>query len=524
LLAGFALLPATPARAQTDELTAYARARAAEADGASDVAAAGYAFALTKAPGDAVVALRAYRAAIAVGNFALADRAEQVLAKSVDAPLDTALVRFTLALKAGDRVTAAAALGRLKGGPLDFLRPILGAWLAFDSGGDPLGLLGGGKDSALARRYNLETRVLLLIALRRSDEAMPDLMAMLRGGATEDLRINAALMLAQTGERDKAKSLLDGDRMAGLRRLLGKGPKPGAAVGTARLFLSLAADLSQEDAPSTIAILLTRTALLLDPADDRARLYLAEALSKSGMDRLALDTLAQVRRDSPFARGAATGRIAALRRAGRLPEAIALAKTQAEGRGSTTADAQGYGDLLAADNQFGAAAAAYAASMALPGPGDWTIPYRRGIALDRAGRWDEALPLLRRAVELAPREAEALNTLGTAMVEHGVNLEEAMLLLERASRLKPDDAAITDSLAWALYRRGDIAGALPLLERAAADDPGGSLVNEHLGDAYWRLGRRYEARYAWRAAAIYADAGAATRIAGKLANGLTAAN
>ncbi|MEI9926782.1 MAG: hypothetical protein WDN44_02570 [Sphingomonas sp.] len=75
---------------------------------------------------------------------------------------------------------------------------------------------------------------------------------------------------------------------------------------------------------------------------------------------------------------------------------------------------------------------------------------------------------LRRAVALAPDEPEALNALGYAQLEHGADLAGAQALLEHASRLKPDDAAIADSLARAYYRRGDVARALPLLERAGA--------------------------------------------------------
>ena len=517
-----------PALAQTDDLTVYVRARAADADGAADVAVAGYAAALAKAPDDAVIATRAYRQGLAVGDFALVDRAEKVIAKSSDAPLDTAVVRFSLALHAGDRAGATAALDRLRKGPLAFMVPVLGAWLALDRGEDPLAVLGTGGDDALARRYAAENRVMLLIALRRGNEAVTELRPLLaQGSASDDLRINAALLFGQTGERDLANLLLAGDRpeMRGLRARLGKGGAPDAATGGARLFLSLAVDLMQEDAPSPVPVLLTRMALLLDPSDDRARLYLAEALSRGGTNKLALDVLAQVRRDSPFVRGATAGRIAVLRRAGQMREAIALAKLQSEDRDSTSADAAAYGDLLAADNQFVPAAAAYGVAQARPGgDADWTLPYRRGKALDQAGRWDEALPALRHAAELAPGEAQALEALGMALIAHHQALDEAQALLERASSLKPDDAAITDSLAWGYYQRGDVARALPLLERAAASDPGGSLVNEHLGDVYWRLGRRYEARYAWRAAAIYADAGAAPRIAAKLANGLTAAN
>jgi hypothetical protein len=62
---------------------------------------------------------------------------------------------------------------------------------------------------------------------------------------------------------------------------------------------------------------------------------------------------------------------------------------------------------------------------------------------------------------------------------------------------------------------------LPLLEQAVQAEPGDVTINEHLGDAYWHAGRRYEARYAWRAAAVHADGGDATRLADKLAHGLT---
>ena len=77
-----------------------------------------------------------------------------------------------------------------------------------------------------------------------------------------------------------------------------------------------------------------------------------------------------------------------------------------------------------------------------------------GGALDQAGNWDEAKPVLERAVAAAPEEPEALNHLGYAMLEHGDNLTEATRLIAKASALRPDSAAITDSLGWAFYLRG----------------------------------------------------------------------
>ncbi|MGI4876979.1 MAG: hypothetical protein ACRYG4_05790, partial [Janthinobacterium lividum] len=39
-----------------------------------------------------------------------------------------------------------------------------------------------------------------------------------------------------------------------------------------------------------------------------------------------------------------------------------------------------------------------------------------------------------------------------------------------------------------------------VLEGAARQETGDATINEHLGDAYWRAGRRIEARFRWRAA------------------------
>ncbi|MEZ0244755.1 MAG: tetratricopeptide repeat protein, partial [Sphingomonas sp.] len=407
-------------------------------------------------------------------------------------------------------------------GPLDFMVPVLRAWLAFDRGEDPFPILDKRTNSALSRRFVLEHRALILIAMGRTQEGLDGVRRMLAAADNDDLRINAAVLLAQTGKRKEARELLAGDRpdFVALRGKLAKG-KPSGASGVARLFLSLTVDLVSEDAPPDISILLARSALLLDPTDDRARLYLGEALSKSGQHTLALAELAKVGPKSAYYRGAFAGKVAAMRRAGRLPEAVAQAKAAAEGKGGTAADARTYGELLSEQKQYDAAAAAFATAISRPGgEKDPSLHYLRGVALDRAGKWQDALPQLRKAVELGPNDAAAVNYLGNALIEHGEDGAEAQALLEKANKLKPGDPQITDSLGWAYYRRGDLARALPLLERAAKADPGDPRINEHLGDAYWRSGRRYEARYAWRAAAIYADEEATRRLEGKIANGL----
>jgi tetratricopeptide (TPR) repeat protein len=517
------LLVAGPALAQpAADPAAYVRARAADAAGAAQFASVGYAEALTAAPGDEIIAMRAYRQALAAGDYVLASRAGATLVKAGVAPPDTAVLAFAMALRNGDPAGAGRAADMLARGPFDFLAPSLRAWLAFDRGEDAVALLDSAPGDALARRYTRRHRVLLLIAAKRTNEAMAALAANFAAEDSDDARIDAALLLARTGARDQAKRVLAGDRpeFVSLRKQFGKRGKPDAAFGAARMFLELAVEIAGEEM-QPLSILLTRSALLLDPRDDRARLFLAEALSQGGSHDLALGVLAEVRRDSPFARGAAAGRVAALRRAGRLPEAMTLAGALASDAGATSADSETWGDMLVDQGRFDLAAQAYAAAIARPGGDDnWMLHYLQGRALDRAGHWNEALPALQRAVALGPEQAPALKYLGYAQVARGENIVEAQALLERARALKPDDAEIADSLAWALFQRGEVAKALPLLEQAVKGDPAAARANEHLGDAYWRLGRHYEARYAWRAAALTAENDATVRLDAKLAHGL----
>ena len=511
-----------PAFAQDN--SEYVRARAADAAGLSGLASAGYSAALAADPDDEILAMRAYRQALSAGDYALASRAAAVLERAGTAPPDTALLAFATALKARDAKAADAALARIGSGPLAFLNPVLQAWLAVERGQDPMPALEKARGNTLAMRFAVRHRPLLLIASGRSAEAQAALSEMLASGGEEndDLRIDAASLFASTGDRKRAEPLIAGGRSdyTQLRKRLGKSVKPGAAFGASRLFLGVAEDIAEQQI-AVLSILLTRSALLLDPDDDRARLYLAEALSESGANTLALAELAKVTPDSPYRRGAQAGLIAALQRTGRTADALPVARALASDRDATAADARTYGDVLAASAQYAAAADAYASALGRTGgDGGWELHYLQGSALDRAGKWQAALPALRRAVELGPDQAAALEYLGYAQVVRGENLPEAQALLERASQLKPDDAGISASLAWAYYTQGDAARAVPLLEKAVAGDPGGVRSNEQLGDAYWKLGRHYEARYAWSAAAIYAEADAVQRIEGKIAKGL----
>ncbi len=57
---------------------------------------------------------------------------------------------------------------------------------------------------------------------------------------------------------------------------------------------------------------------------------------------------------------------------------------------------------------------------------------------------------------------------------------------------------IVDSLGWAYYRLGRWDDAVRELEKAVELKPGDPTINDHLGDAYWRSGRRLEGKFQWQ--------------------------
>jgi len=69
-------------------------------------------------------------------------------------------------------------------------------------------------------------------------------------------------------------------------------------------------------------------------------------------------------------------------------------------------------------------------------------------------------------------------------------------MIRKALVASPDNPAFLDSLGWVLFRRGDIPGALPHLERAYRIFPDAEIAS-HWGELLWVSGKQSEARALW---------------------------
>lgn len=91
---------------------------------------------------------------------------------------------------------------------------------------------------------------------------------------------------------------------------------------------------------------------------------------------------------------------------------------------------------------------------------------------------------LRKAIELDPSHAQALNHLAYSFAEKKINLDEAESLVKRALEQDPEDGYIIDTLGFVLFQKGQVLDAVAVLELAHAKAPNESIIAEHLADAY----------------------------------------
>jgi tetratricopeptide (TPR) repeat protein len=341
-------------------------------------------------------------------------------------------------------------------------------------------------------------------------------------------------ILLRAGQQAEAERLLDrlgrGQDDAGLfadtggrdalatRRVVAS-----ATEGMAEAYLGLATALRGPQS-GEFSLALVRLSLQLRPRYGPALLAGAEALGDEGQYQAALAMLERADPADPFAP------VLALRRAGLLDRLDKLPEAEAELRRLSAQFPRAFqpmarlGDMYRGRQNWPPAIVAYDAAIArlgVPVVTHWPIFYARGIALERAKRWPEAEADFQRALSLSPEQPLVLNYLAYSWVEMGQNLVEARRMLERAVALRPNDGNIADSLGWALYKLGDIPGAVRWLEKAVELESQSSVINDHLGDAYWAQGRRREALFQWRRALILGPEGdEGPKIEAKIANGL----
>ena len=357
---------------------------------------------------------------------------------------------------------------------------------------DFFGLLGQAHLFERAKRYDEAETDFKLLA---GGETPSSLSALAYGGFLErrGRRADAATIYSKA----LGDQAFDSQMKAALQRAQsGRGRPPAVPTlkqGAAQAVMAPAIVISGAK-QNQMALAYLRLALRLDPNLNSAWLMVGDLLQESGDREGARQAYGMAKSGSPEYL-AAQSKLAWSYQAAHDPTtALAMAKALAS-KGDPDAKLT-FSDILRSNGKYEESAQVLTEVMG-PTP-DWHLLYARGVSYDRAGRWAEGEADLLSALKQQPDDAEILNYLGYSWIDRGQHLDTALGMIQKAVGQSPRSGAIIDSLGWAYFRLGDFKKAVETLENAIELEAGDPDINNHLGDAYWRVGRKDEAIFQWR--------------------------
>jgi tetratricopeptide (TPR) repeat protein len=406
------------------------------------------------------------------------------------------------------------------------------ALLSFDEVSETSGL----------QSFGVYHKALALASVGNFDEAIRIFDLTTTSGGLRHNRRSAmahAQILSQLDRRDDALNLLDAvfgetldPRLQDLRDRITNGDAVPYDIvtspreGMSEIYLAVAEAL-RGDAPDNYVLIYARAAEFLTPDNTEALLLVAGLLEDLEKFELANLTYTAVSRDDPAYTIAEIGRAEALRKGGNFDGATEVLRTMTRDFPEMAATYVSLGDTLRLMDQTEDANTAYSQALDLYAPDDatrWIVHYARGITNHQLDRWPDAEADFRAALEFRRDQPQVLIYLGYSLVERGEKLDEALSMIEKAVSLQPQNGAIVDSLGWVLFQMGQYEDAVVHLENAAALEAVDPIINDHLGDAFWAVGRQIEAQFQWNRALSFSDETSeeSDRIRRKLAIGLDA--
>jgi tetratricopeptide (TPR) repeat protein len=302
-----------------------------------------------------------------------------------------------------------------------------------------------------------------------------------------------------------------------------------AQAGAAEALYGIGATLTRRGGED-LALVYLQLSLYLVPNHPLALLSLADLYESVKKPAMAIKVYERMPASSPLKRNAQIQLATDLDAADRSEEAIKILKSVTAEDPKDLEAIMALGNIERGRKKFADCVVTYSQGVdALPKIDDKAAEdkanavyyYYRGICEERSKQWSKAEADMRKALELQPEQPHVLNYLGYSWIDQGINLDEAMKMIKRAVDQRPDDGYIVDSLGWAYYRIGNYEDAVKNLERAIDLKPEDPTINDHLGDAYWRVGRTLEAKFQWsHARDLKPEPEDLPKIEAKIANGL----
>jgi len=124
--------------------------------------------------------------------------------------------------------------------------------------------------------------------------------------------------------------------------------------------------------------------------------------------------------------------------------------------------------------------------------------YYRGSVAERQKLFDQAEEEFKKGLLLDPQSAAIDNDYGYMLADRGVRLDDAVAMIKKAVDFDPQNGAYLDSLAWAYYKQGQYALAEDYARKAVARLGTDPAVLDHLGEIYAKSGKLQMAVVEWQ--------------------------
>lgn len=259
---------------------------------------------------------------------------------------------------------------------------------------------------------------------------------------------------------------------------------------------------------SDMAQVYTLLSVYLNPLHDVARVSLADLMEMSGRPEDACQIYTQIQSDSPIFFMAYLKAVSIYLSGNNHQEALKLLRVLHKRFPKNYEVLFNMGEIYRITDKQEKAIKYYQQALDVlskDNASDWTILYAMGISYERNDEWNKAEEVLQQALKISNRHPLVLNYIGYSWLKNNKNPNEALYMIFEAYRQDPEDGYIMDSVGWALFKMGKYDDAVKVLERAAEHLPDNAVICDHLGDAYWQIGRKNEAEYQWKHALSLKD-------------------
>jgi tetratricopeptide (TPR) repeat protein len=123
--------------------------------------------------------------------------------------------------------------------------------------------------------------------------------------------------------------------------------------------------------------------------------------------------------------------------------------------------------------------------------------FMRGAMYERMKKYDQAEAEFRKVLKQSPDSASALNYLGYMLADRNVRLNEALEMIKKAVEIEPNNGAYLDSLGWVYFRLNRLEEAEEMLRKSLERGSRDATVHDHLGDVLARQDKLKEAISQW---------------------------